>query len=107
MAKAKTQGGSIDSRFGVGSRFIGVDGRFLESATYYVDGDSFFEAVEDSETSNPKCVVVRVEEGRLPASILDFAEEHGYAFHYIMSDGSEVGLRRVPEKKEFDAGVFL
>jgi len=41
---------------------------FLEEATLFADGDSFFEAVRDSETENPKSVVVLVEDGRLPAS---------------------------------------
>jgi hypothetical protein len=80
---------------------------FYEQATYYVDGDSFFEAVEDSDKETPTNAVVAVEDGRLPASILDFAEEHGYAFHYIMSDGSEVGVKKTPPKKEFDVGVLL
>jgi hypothetical protein len=80
---------------------------FYEDATYYVDGDSFFEAVKDSDEESPKNAVVAVEDGRLPASILDFAEEHGYAFHYIMSDGSEVGVKKTPPKKEFDVGVLL
>jgi hypothetical protein len=80
---------------------------FLEQATYYVDGDSFFEAVKDSDEESPTNAVVAVEDGRLPASILDFAEEHGYAFHYIMSDGSEVGVKKTPPKKEFDVGVLL
>jgi hypothetical protein len=80
---------------------------FLEQATYYADGDSFFEAVKDSDEESPKNAVVAVEEGRLPASILDFAEENGYAFYYIMSDGSEVGLQKTPEKKDITIGVLL
>jgi hypothetical protein len=80
---------------------------FLEQATYYVDGDSFFEAVKDSDEESPTNAVVAVEDGRLPASILDFAEENGYAFYYIMSDGSEVGLQKTPEKKDFTIGVLL
>ncbi|MDZ7687628.1 MAG: hypothetical protein U5J64_02705 [Halobacteriales archaeon] len=82
-------------------RHFGVRSGFFEDATYYVDLDGFKEAVRDSDEDNPKNAVVAVENGALPASVLDFAEENGYAFHYIMSDGSEVGLRRVPEKKEF------
>ncbi|MDZ7687290.1 MAG: hypothetical protein U5J64_00965 [Halobacteriales archaeon] len=96
----KTRARKRDKRFGVRSDFF-------EDATYYVDGDSFFEAVEDSDEDNPKKAVVAVEDGRLPASILDFAEENGYAFHYIQSDGSEVGLKKTPPKKDFAVGVLL
>ena len=91
-----------------GSAIRSPDPSFYEDATLYADLDGFKEAVRDSDTDNPKNVVVAVPDGAIPAPVLDFAEENGYALHYIMSDGSEVGLKKVPEKSDFaPIGVLI
>ena len=91
----------------VGSAVRSPASWFYEDASFYVDGDSFFEAVQDTDKESPKTAVVAVEDGRLPASILDFAEENDYRFVYIMSDGSEVGLEKTRDRPDVDIGVLL
>jgi hypothetical protein len=91
-----------------GSAIRSPEPSFFEEATLYADLDGFKQAVRDSDEDNPKKVVVVVPDDELPADVLDFAEQNRYAFHYIMSDGSEVGLRRAPEKSDFaPIGVLL
>ena len=90
-----------------GSAIRSLEPSFYEEATLYADFDGFKEAVRDSDEDNPKKVVVVVPDDELPADVLDFGYENGYAFHYIMSDGSEVGLKKTPPKKEIEIGVLL